>query len=80
MAQEEQLRLAALQLRDVVHLAEGSRLVDVGVLDCTAAGARAKGAVSRRCNATQLAALPYLAAVRAAAVTLAAAAAAERGP
>ena len=29
VAQEQQLRLAALQLRDVVHLAEGPRLVDV---------------------------------------------------
>ena len=29
VAQEQQLRLAALQLRDVVHLAEGPRLMDV---------------------------------------------------
>ena len=84
VAQEQQLRLAALQLRNVVHLAKGARLVNVRVLDCTAAGARAaKGAVSRCCRATQLAALPYLIAIRAA-ITLAAgaaaAASAKRGP
>ncbi len=39
VAQEQQLRLATLQLRDVVHLAEGPCLVDVRVLYCAAAGA-----------------------------------------
>lgn len=79
VAQEQQLRLAALQLRNVVHLAESPRLMDVRVLGCTAAWAgAAKGAVSR-CTAAQLAALPHLVVARAAAITVAAAAAAAKG-
>ena len=82
VTQEQQLRLAALQLRDVVHLAEGADLVDVRVLYSTAARAGAAKGIVTRLGAAQVAALPHLAAAVAAALTRAAAAAggAEGGP